>query len=279
MEIQRLCVIGAGALGLYLSRNFAPKSQVLLLSRGQSFAELKSFKPDAIFICVKAHQLQALSSQLAPFISGDSVLVLCCNGLGMYFQLATELRAKPHILRLLPNVGVLKNGNQITVSGKPETFLASTPQDQDLRQSLEIFLQSLGWTIHIEKDIATAEWKKLLTNMLVNTLASICDAPNGIVLDNPQLKELAQKLLIEIRTVALADGFDLSSPTDKQIFDGISNHRSNICSTLVDLHAGRPTEMDYILGRFLRLASDYGIATPIAQTLFAIIKAMESKLA
>ncbi len=277
MSKEKIAIVGAGALGSYLADTLSKRAEILLL--GRNLAELSSFKAKFIFICVKAHHLDDLMKTLTPHLSNSSILVLCCNGLGMYFQLATALKVKCPILRLLPNIGLRKlSDGKIIVSGEPLSYLASTAQDKSDRDGLEAILRESGWRLQVEKDIATAEWKKALTNIIVNSLASICDAPNGIILDSLELKELAGKVLAEIRAVALADGFDLSSPTDKDIFAGIKNHAQNICSTLVDLRAGKKTEIDCILGRFLRLARDYGIATPISETLYLLLKALENKV-
>ncbi|MHA2160137.1 MAG: ketopantoate reductase family protein, partial [Candidatus Thorarchaeota archaeon] len=51
----------------------------------------------------------------------------------------------------------------------------------------------------------------------------------------------------------------------------------NINSMLQDLRAGKRTEIDAITGEVIRLAKELGIDTPSSESVYALVKAIESK--
>ncbi|MHA1481130.1 MAG: ketopantoate reductase family protein, partial [Candidatus Thorarchaeota archaeon] len=52
---------------------------------------------------------------------------------------------------------------------------------------------------------------------------------------------------------------------------------ANINSMLQDLLAHKQTEVDYITGAVIKYARELGIDTPISESVYALIKAIESK--
>ena len=55
--------------------------------------------------------------------------------------------------------------------------------------------------------------------------------------------------------------------------------RAHESSTLQDLRAGRRTEIDALNGAIVRLGRQFGIETPVNQTLCALIRTLESRKA
>ncbi|MCK5264096.1 MAG: hypothetical protein KAR03_00685, partial [Candidatus Thorarchaeota archaeon] len=51
----------------------------------------------------------------------------------------------------------------------------------------------------------------------------------------------------------------------------------NINSMLQDIKAGKKTEIDSITGEIIRLGKELGIETPMNESVYALIKAIESK--
>ncbi|MBN8551111.1 MAG: hypothetical protein J0M12_17490, partial [Deltaproteobacteria bacterium] len=75
------------------------------------------------------------------------------------------------------------------------------------------------------------------------------------------------------------EGFDFSNFTTEEVLRSIAAHGDNRNSNLIDLERGRPTQIDYILGRLIRIAKSYDVPIPHSETLYALCKALEQPAA
>ena len=295
---KKCAIIGAGAVGLYFAELLAKSFEVRIIAKSSQLEQwgrkefklagkkvplqsLDAFSParegEIIWLCVKAYDLDGLVAKLKPQLNQNTPLVLLSNGLGIYFQVATDLGKLVPILRMLPTFGLKLNDFKVECFGTPAALFAYAEQDSALAQALHSKLSQLGLALTLEKNIATAEWRKALVNLVVNTLATCLDRENGSVIETPDLEQIAAQMLDEARQVAKADGFDLSSPSNDQIFANIRQHAANINSNLIDLRNRRKSDMEYLMGRFITLAQSYGVPIPCCQAVYAIYKFIERR--
>ena len=59
----------------------------------------------------------------------------------------------------------------------------------------------------------------------------------------------------------------------------VTDHADHEASMLQDVKAGRRTEVDAIAGAIVRAAQEAGVATPVLETLWRLVKLEEAKLA
>ena len=92
--------------------------------------------------------------------------------------------------------------------------------------------------------------------------------------------ETQSTLIKEVIAVALADGVTLYEPKVMQAITQISETMgSQKSSTAQDMARFRPSEIDHLNGIVVRLGLKYGVPTPVNQTLFALVKLVESTYA
>lgn len=301
---KQICIIGGGALGIGLAGIVSARYPVTLCTKPAQIDVLRrqqitlsgdlerSVVSDAVTICalsdlcaapegriffvaVKANALDGVLESLQPHIDEQSVVVLLQNGLDIFFQATQIIDHSVPIIRLLVNFGLLKIGSaSVAISGLPDFTIACLPRDADIAAEIITFFEELEVFIFKEVDIASAEWRKAVINLIVNPICTIMGAANGVILEKVELQELAADVLSEIKAVATADGFDLSDIEIDSLLRSVSRYRNNINSTLVDRREGRVGEIDYLLGRFLRRAASYNVATPCMQTLHRLYLAM-----
>jgi 2-dehydropantoate 2-reductase len=305
MDRTNICIVGAGAVGLTLAVKLARSHAVWLLARpyqleslgGSPYRlegaeelvlpsdrirvvtvrELEGLPRDlSYWICVKAYDLDEALADIAPRLNRATPVVLLSNGLGIFFQASLLVGRKAPLMRLCPSFGARKLApTEVALAGRLSGTFAALEQDLACADPVLQIARGIFDQITLERSIAAAEWNKALVNLVVNPICSIVNAENGALLRNPHLKRLASAALEEIRAVARADGFDLSQTTDEIFLAGLERHASNINSTLCDLRAGKKTELDYLLGRFLRLAADHGVEIPVCQSLYSLVKFLE----
>jgi 2-dehydropantoate 2-reductase len=288
-----VCIIGAGALGLGLAAHFSKAAKVYVVGRSNKAEQLRHcseslglnyvastsalpFELSSLWLCVKAYDnLDALRS-VEQLFSPSVPIVLLSNGLGVYQECAELIGRRAPIVRGLINTGFLETIDSIVQIGVLKTALASSPDHANFADDCESFLKSVGAEVAREPNVALTEWKKALINCTINPICSLVRSTNKVIAENPQLRALSEQVLAEVRATALAEGFDLSSLTNEQIFQGALAHGENRNSMLVDLERGRRTELDYILGRVVRIADNYGVPIPHARSLYQLCKALET---
>ena len=81
----------------------------------------------------------------------------------------------------------------------------------------------------------------------------------------------------EVIAVALADGIHLSEPIALEAVAKIAvTMGPQKSSTAQDMARSKPSEIDHLNGFIVRRGQALGVATPVNQALFALVKLFES---
>lgn len=299
MEEVPIYIIGAGPIGTSLAIMISAQQPVTVILKDDSRkvtnrmvlnlqvkelhsenVTIKTSLPSLngiVFICVKAYDLDALAQAIRPRLGSKSTLVLTSNGLDLVSDVQKIIGDNIPILRLLPIYGARFIEENLVISGKLSAILGAALNDKNAKAELSAILNRSGMELLDSPSIAQAEWEKALINITINPIASILDRENGIILANPELKDLAIKLSAEVRFVAKSQGIDLSNVSEASLIQRISNSSSNINSTLLDIRAKRRTDIEFILGRMIGYGKASKIPTPIAETLYSILLAQRTR--
>lgn len=129
-------------------------------------------------------------------------------------------------------------------------------------------LRSAGLNIRESESMEQAIWHKLAVNASLNVVASIFGLQNGEVLQYPETSSLMRRAAGEVSRVAQALGLDWGPESAWSLARQVAHKTSqNVCSTLADLRADRPTEYQAINGAVLSRAREYGVPTPVLDKL------------
>ena len=287
-------MIGGGALGMYLTAKLSFHHDVTLITRrttaglkiqleGEESGTVSKFHTKTwdkvsipakaiLFLCTKAYDLDSVLKQVEPNLSRTTTVVLCQNGLGVHMQAADIVGRRAPLVRLLSLLGVKREGSKLQISGKPKSTIASIPEDAKECSEVKELLFEAGFLVTTAPSIVIAEWEKAIVNIVINSIATLADAPNGYIIENSENKALAERTISEVRMVARAEGVEISSLSDCDIFSRIENSKNNINSTLADLRAGRATEIEYMIGRAVRIGQSHGVKIPTLEGLYQRLK-------
>jgi len=135
----------------------------------------------------------------------------------------------------------------------------------------EIFTAA-GVPVTPEADIVRARWFKLLWNIPYNGI-SVVGGKIGTrrMVNDPELAELAERLMKEIQAVAASDGRVLTDSEIQANIDYTRNFPDYKTSMLLDFEAHRPLECQAIVGNALAIARKNGVPAPTLQALFALL--------
>lgn len=291
-------IIGPGAIGCLWAANLLRTDQEIhLVSRNSglnntlyyqdlqqqsyqfkisSSTTLLSSK-DPILVCVKATQVkQALQMQLA-MIAPEQAIILMHNGMGCAEQVQALLPNNPIICATTANASLLLGPLDIQQTGLGYTYLGPFNERakslQKLITPLNKALANTEWT----DDVSQKLWLKLLINLAINPLTAIHQIKNGELKGNYFENKIAA-ITAEALQVTSAEKINFNKNELLNIIEQvISATAENYSSMNRDIHFQRETENEYISGYILAKAAQHKIKTPIIQSLYQEIKALESR--
>ncbi len=130
--------------------------------------------------------------------------------------------------------------------------------------------------IRVTDAYLTEAWRKLGINVMANGVTALTGRPLGVFL-RPDIELLGRRLLLESWAVAAADGAELTAADVDAFFAGFGQvDPDGPTSMLQDRRAGRATEHDALYGAVVRAGARLGVATPLAETLGALLAAIDA---
>ena len=250
---------------------------------------------DVIILGVKAHGLIHLAPQLRPLITEGTTVVSTQNGIPWwYFQAGGGDFAGMPIERVDPGgvinasidpsrvVGSLvylgaeivepgairhTEGNRISL-GEPDGS-----RSERCRAVAEALIQA-GLRCPVTTRIRHEIWVKLLGNVAFNPLSALTRATLVRMARDADVREVVRSIMIEVEAVANKLGVELPISIDQRIAgaEKVGEHKT---SMLQDLEAGRPMELEPVVGAVVELGERLGIDMPHTRTVYASAKLLE----
>lgn len=301
--LTRIAVVGAGAVGAYFGGRLAQTGLfVHFIARGSTLAALQKdglrvdsprgdilIKPDelrvtsdpsavgsvdAVLIAVKAWQVGEVSRSLAPLLHSDTVIVPLQNGV----ETPDELRrAHPRsevvggLCRIMAQIitpGVIRHfGVEPEIMFGPLSGVPS-PRTEALRAAFH----EAGVRASIPPDITAAMWEKLAFMATYGGVGAVARVPAGALRKCSETRALLSRALEELIAVGRARGVRLAEGTHEKILSYIDVLPETGTSSLQrDIAAGRPAELEAMVGAVVRLGRAAGVPTPAFEFLYACL--------
>ena len=254
-------------------------------------------RADVIFLGVKAHSLTTLAPQLRPLFGPDTVVVSTQNGIPWwYFQgYGGELEGL-HLDRVDPGgviaaaieprrvVGSLAyfstdiaepgvihhtEGNRISF-GEPDG--TRTERTKRIAEALI----AAGFRCPVTTRFRHEIWVKLLGNVAFNPISALTGGTLEELARHPDVSAVVRQLMAETEAVAGRLGIELPISIDQRMA-GAEKVGAHKTSMLQDFEAGRPMELEAIVGAVVELGERLGVAMPATRTVYACAKMLDEK--
>jgi len=126
-------------------------------------------------------------------------------------------------------------------------------------------------------DARGPQWRKVIFNAATNPVGALTGLTHGRVCEQPDLRRFVTGLVDEGKAVAAAQGIDLGEDPEDLIDHAAKpevayDHKA---SMLQDVEGHRETEIDYLNGGIVRFGEQLGVATPLNQAVWALVKGLE----
>ncbi|MFD2164703.1 ketopantoate reductase family protein [Thalassotalea euphylliae] len=234
---------------------------------------------DLLIVCVKAPLAAKAINEIAEFLSPNTDVLLCHNGMGVTESLSAQVRGNCAIYSALTTHGckrVTPHHVQHTGIGITDIGPRNDTASPDAPHWLHILHQALP-TIFWHSDIKEKQWLKLAINCVINPLTAANQVENGALL-TPQYAKDISTLAQEVAMIANAEGIVMESENIERIAKQVARDTAkNTSSMLADVLARRKTEIEHINGFLLKLANKHQIKLPMSQDLVNTIKRIEEE--
>jgi 2-dehydropantoate 2-reductase len=312
VAIERVCVVGAGAIGSLYAGHLARVLDVTVLTRrreqaaalneaglqvsGKSDLRARltaSHEPhgiddvDLAIVACKAVDLPQTAARLEGGFRRAAVMTVQ-NGLGAE-EVVRRHGEWPLISAVTFMSGTRRSDTHVEYELDTATwmgpYMGGGPPYETV-QELEGLLIEGGLEAEAMPDLRPAQWSKLIFNAAVNGVAALTDLPHVRAFaeedEFADLGHLLRGLIDEGKAVAAAAGIELhDDPWEMNVRavthgETLRSDYAHIPSMLADVRGRRPTEVDYISGALAREGERLGVPTPLNTAMYRLIKAKES---
>jgi 2-dehydropantoate 2-reductase len=297
--MTRVCVAGAGTIGSLFAAHLAQVTEVSVLTRRDEHA--RALNEHGLRVSGRAELTASVTAASDPAVLDADLVIIACKGSDLE-PLALRLEdqfARATVMTVQNGLGaeevVGAHGDWPLLSAV--TFMSGTRLSDtrveyildtatwigpyrgttpaDARAVAELIVSS-GLEAEAFDDLRPAQWSKLIFNATVNTVAALTGLPHDFHFAEGQLGELVHGLVDEGKAAARAAGVELhEDPWEMNVLATKRGH-AHRPSMLEDVSAQRPTEIELITGALVREASHAGVAAPLHNALYALVKAKEA---
>jgi 2-dehydropantoate 2-reductase len=250
---------------------------------------------DVVFLGVKAHGLTALAPSLAPLLGPETMVVSTQNGIPWwYFQghggeldglrlervdpggviaAAIELRRVVGSLAYFatdvaaPGVIHHTEGNRISF-GEP----SGTRSDRT--RALAEVLIAAGFRCPITTRFRHELWVKLLGNVAFNPISALTGGTLEQLVRDDETSRLVRQIMAETEAVASKLGLELPISIDQRMA-GAEKVGAHKTSMLQDYEAGRPMELEAVVGAVIELGERLGVQVPATRAMYGCARFLD----
>lgn len=219
---------------------------------------------DLVLVLVKSWQTANVARHLPDYVAPDGTIVTLQNGLGNI-----DLLGEKALPGTTAEGATLLGPGHVKAGGRGPTHLVAPAWVVDL-------FQRAGFESYRCKpdEAESLIWEKLSVSCGINALTAILRIPNGELLKNADTTELMVQAAMECAAVAAVKGIHMVSVDPAaRVKEVAKNTAYNKSSMLQDILRGAPTECDAINGAVAREGKRLGVATPVNNTLWRLVRA------
>lgn len=265
--------------GLKLDLATSSTTEIIQIEASTELSSLHT--ADLVLFCVKSTDSASVALQIAPYLSPNALMMSLQNGVENSNLIAQQVAnvvipCVVYVATEIPAPGYVKHhGRGDLVIGTMQSSRLSDPQ-KTLQAIVELFA-SAQVSVQISTNVMAELWSKLMINCAFNAISGLAQIQYGKLAALEPVRSTQTALVKEVIAVAKADGIHLSETLALQAVEQISvTMGSQKSSTAQDMARSKPSEIDHLNGFIVRRGMALGVATPVNQALFALVKLVES---
>ena len=307
---MRIFIIGAGAIGGYVGALLAraghqvvfgvrPSSANALLVNGIQLTgprgdfHLKKVQAitspqeanesfDVALSCVKLYDAKSSANQWAPILSTANAVVSLQNGIDGAALLAEGACLQRTFGGLAYVAAQLEAPGKVRYQSDMSSITFGGPGATSKRSLIELHEQlcigdaQMPLQSKLVEDVASTQWQKHAALATNAALTCLTRQPAGVVYSQPELIDLARQSIAEVIAVGRADGASFPSDHAERTFALLKGLPAPMYASMHhDLSAGKPLELEGLIGTLVRRGHQHEIPTPFHAFAYACLKPYE----
>jgi 2-dehydropantoate 2-reductase len=250
---------------------------------------------DVVILALKAHQLEAIVHDLPALLHETTTVVPMQNGIPWWYFQRTGGEYNGRCVRAVDPNGALASGidprriigcvvypageivepgviRHIEGNRLPLGELDGAVTGRITR--LSAVLEKAAFKAPVLEDIRNEIWLKLWGNLTFNPISALTRATLDRICAEPLTRQLAVNMMTEAEAIAGKLGVRFRLPLERRIAgaEKVGRHKT---SMLQDIEAGRPTEVDALVGAVIELAHLTGTPAPNIEAIHACTRLLE----
>lgn len=314
---MRVCIVGAGAIGGWIAARLAiAGEEVSILARGDTLRLAKAEglrleergeefvaavevaddcrslgEQDVVIIAVKAPGLPGLASELTPLIGAGTMVLPVLNGVPWWFVEDMSLKSidpTGTIAAAIPFDSVLgcvvhascsrSAPNRIHVKHVDKLIIGEPNGESSERLArLHAVLDDAGLKPDLTNNVRQSIWYKLWGNATINPLSALTRATCDLILADRECRAWMLEGMVELAAIGGAIGCPIAESGEDRM-KVTARLGAFKTSMLQDVEAGRPIELEALVGAPREIARRHGIPTPALDRLYNVTKLMAASL-
>jgi len=305
---QKIYVLGAGAVGCFFGGMLAraghevtfiarPERSEALNSLGlemdckvfhetiqvKASSELSTLKDaDLVLLSVKSLDTARTLAQVKSILPSEAVILSLQNGVAN-IDIASKMIANPVYAAVVYVAAGMIGQSTMKHHGRGELLVgslgtASPANNENLEEICKLF-EGASVPCSIAPQIKRDMWLKFLVNCSFNAISGIGQISYGEMVKSSGIVKMIEEITKEFLAIAALEDVNISMSEALTANDSIATTMvTQVSSTAQDLAKGKMTEIDFLNGYIVELGQRYGVPTPYNQSVYALVKMMESKI-
>ncbi|MGE5088033.1 MAG: 2-dehydropantoate 2-reductase [Candidatus Levyibacteriota bacterium] len=254
---------------------------------------------DLVILAMKAHQVEAVAEAVPRLFGPDTAVITMQNGIPYWYfhrhggrfegtpvrsvdpggTLARNLPARrvigcvvyPASELIAPGVVRHIEGNRFPVGELDGSITARVTRASQC-------LIDAGFKSPVLEDIRAEIWLKLWGNLTFNPISALARATLVDICRDPATRRLAAAMMAEAQAVAEKLGIRFRVSLEQRIA-GAEKVGAHKTSMLQDVEAGRPPEIEALVGSVVELGRLTGTPTPHIDAVYALVSLLARQIA
>jgi 2-dehydropantoate 2-reductase len=235
---------------------------------------------ELVVIATKSMAARSAAESVGPLLGEDTAVLTIQNGLGAADVVAEIVGDERLLVGVAGGFGASlvapghahHHGMELVRLGE-----RSGPVGERTERVADVWRQA-GFEVKTYDDVNRLLWEKLICNACFAGIGGVLELTIGEVVENPHAWAVASRCAQEALDVGRALGVDLDIPDcEAYVLEygrAIPDARPSL---LLDLLAGRPTEVEWINGSVPREGAKVGLAAPANELVTTLVLAKQAR--
>jgi 2-dehydropantoate 2-reductase len=247
---------------------------------------------DVVIVCVKTPALRDVAQHIAPLLGPQTTVLSAMNGVPWWFlqgfggaQVNQPLQsvdadgliargiAAQHIVGCVVHASCASSGPGVVQHRFGNGIIIGEPSGEKTPrvEALHLLLLQAGLEAKISDQIQTDIWYKLWGNMTMNPISAITGATTDKILDDDLVRGFVSSIMLEAKAIGAQLGITMEQqPEDRhQVTRKLGAFKT---SMLQDVEAGKPVELDALVGAVQELGRLTQVPTPCTDALLGLAR-------